>query len=199
VLLACVGPRASTTPLPGGTTNTTGSHTADYRYMGLPASAHRDCHCQAVHRPWARSSGDVAHAGAAHQRNIADTLVTQRIWEQPAAPRSDPAQAFAVWGYERKLTCSLLVVKSPTDTCLTTDSSGTRRRRLPSPKPRRMPPTPTQILNAMSHMTEPPRTPTHSRTASAGDPPLPLPAGRHGLIPAGGTWVWVSPGTIWIQ
>jgi hypothetical protein len=31
VLLACVGPRASTTPLPGGTTNTTESNTAGYQ------------------------------------------------------------------------------------------------------------------------------------------------------------------------
>src|SRR6185312_11992167 len=46
-------------PVPRAT-NTTDSNTAGYRYMGLPASAHRDSHCQAVHRTWARSSGDVA-------------------------------------------------------------------------------------------------------------------------------------------
>ncbi|MCW2665002.1 MAG: transporter [Mycobacterium sp.] len=31
VRLACVGPRASTTPLPGGTTNTTGSNMQGYQ------------------------------------------------------------------------------------------------------------------------------------------------------------------------
>jgi hypothetical protein len=197
VRLAYVGPRASTTPLPGGTTNTTGSHTADYRYMGLPASAHRDCHCQAVHRPWARSSGDVAHAGAAHQRNIADTRCNTTNLGAAGCAAVRPSPSFRSLGIRTK-TDVLSTCEVP-DGYLPTDSTGTRRRRWASPKPRRMPPTPTQILNAMSHMTEPPRTPTHSRTASVGDPPLPLPAGRHGLIPAGGTWVWVSPGTIWIQ
>jgi len=61
------------------------------RAIGLPASAHRDSRCQAVHRTSARSSGDVAQAGAAYQRDIANTAVTQRIWEQPAPP-PDPAK-----------------------------------------------------------------------------------------------------------
>jgi hypothetical protein len=89
------------------------SHSSDTHRNSLPASAHRDSHCQAVHRTWARSIGDVAHAGAAHQRNISDNIETQQIWEQPASPH-DPAQAFAVSGHENGVlpTCA-----APTDTC----------------------------------------------------------------------------------
>jgi len=43
--------------------------------LDLSDSAHRGSHSQAVHRTWARSSGDVAHAGAGNQRNIAATVV----------------------------------------------------------------------------------------------------------------------------
>jgi hypothetical protein len=118
-----------------------------------PASAHRDSRCQAVHRTWARSSGDVVQAGAAYQRDIANTAVTQRIWEQPALPRPSPSSRNLG---TRKLTCSLLV-KSPTDT------SGGFDRSAVVPKGRAYPGhglrrrverrAPTQILKAMSQMT----------------------------------------------
>ena len=83
------------------------------------------------------------------KRNVANTVVTQRIWGQPAMP-PDPAQALAGW----ELTCSLLV-KSPTDTFGRIRPERSRpkgqglsgrglRRRVMERR------APTQILNAMS-------------------------------------------------
>ena len=93
-----------------------GGGSATHIVVGLSASAHRDSHCQAVHRTCARSSGDMAQAGAANQRDIADTVVTQRVWEQPAPP-PDPAQALAVWGHGANVlaTCEVPDGYFPTD------------------------------------------------------------------------------------
>jgi hypothetical protein len=81
-------------------------------WMGQPASAHRDSHCQAVHRTWARSSGDVAHAGAAHQRISQHRCSTTNLGVGRLAAQPSPSSRSLG---TRNLRCSLLV-KSSTDT-----------------------------------------------------------------------------------
>jgi hypothetical protein len=82
------------------------------RFMGLPASVHRDSHCQAVHRAWARSSDDMAHAGAAppiYRRQRCSTTNLEAV--VVAARPSANSRRLGT----RSVTCPLLV-KSQTDT-----------------------------------------------------------------------------------